>query len=66
MKLDTRAAAAHLGLKPKTLENWRWSGSGPAFYRLGYRVMYDIVDLDAWLATRRHMSTSDSSARPAA
>jgi DNA-binding transcriptional MerR regulator len=59
MKRNTRSLAERLGLKPKTLENWRSLGGGPAFYRVGGRVMYDDADVDAWLASRRRTSTSD-------
>lgn len=55
---DTRAAAEYLSLSPKTLEKLRWSGGGPAYYRLG-GIRYLQCDLDAWRESRRHTSTSD-------
>ena len=57
--LDTRAAAAHLGLSPRTLDRYRVSGEGPEFYKLGSRVRYRLADLEAWAETRRRRSTSD-------
>ena len=45
-------AAAYLGVSPRTLENWRASGDGPDYARLGARVVYRIVDLDKFLAKR--------------
>ena len=57
--LDTRAAAAHLGLSPRTLDRYRVSGEGPAFYKLGTRVRYRLADLEAWAESRRRRSTSD-------
>ena len=57
--LDTRAAAAHLGLSPRTLDRYRVSGEGPEFYKLGTRVRYRLADLEAWAASRRRRSTSD-------
>lgn len=57
--LDTTALANRLGLKAHTLENWRHLGTGPAFYRVGGKVMYRQDDVDAWLASRRRTSTSD-------
>ena len=49
--LDTVQAADYLGLKPGTLETWRWDARrGPAFIRLSKRaVRYRRSDLDAWL-----------------
>ena len=57
--LDTRAAAAHLGLSTRTLDRYRVSGEGPVFLRFGGRVRYLRGDLDAWARTRRRTSTSD-------
>lgn len=57
--LDTRRAAAFLSLSPKTLEAHRTRGGGPPFIKLGRRVVYRQEDLDAWLAKRRRLSTSD-------
>ena len=48
--LSTPAAAALLGLSPRTLEGWRRTGEGPAFVRLGRRrVAYRRSALDRWL-----------------
>jgi hypothetical protein len=58
MKRDTRLAAERVGLKPKTLENWRCQGNGPPFYKVGARVVYDDADVDAWMRARRRTSTS--------
>ncbi len=51
--LDTREAAAWLGLSPKTLERYRVSGEGPEFRRFGSRVRYLLADLEAWASARR-------------
>jgi hypothetical protein len=53
MKLDQIAAAAHMGIAVKTLENWRILKAGPPYYKIGNRVLYDSAELDAWLAERR-------------
>lgn len=50
--LSPRDAAVYLGVSPKTMENWRASGDGPDFAKLGARVVYRIVDLDKFLAKR--------------
>jgi predicted DNA-binding transcriptional regulator AlpA len=58
-RLPVEAAAAHLGLSASTLNKLRVFGGGPVFLKLGRRVVYDVTDLDAWLATKRRQSTSD-------
>ena len=62
MKLNTDQAAKFTGLKRKTLENVRSRGDGPPYYKLGSRVVYDIEDLNTWMAAKRRLSTSDRSA----
>ncbi len=57
--LNTRQAAAHLGLSTRTLDRYRVSGEGPVFLRFGGRVRYLREDLDDWAKTRRRKSTSD-------
>lgn len=59
MKRDEKATAERMGVKPKTLANWRSSGGGPVFFKVGGRVIYDDADVDTWLASRRRTSTSD-------
>ena len=48
--LRTPDAALHLGLSPRTLEKHRCYGTGPAFHKLGGRVVYTIDALDSWAA----------------
>ena len=36
-----------------TLEAWRCLGRGPAFYRIGRRIAYDVADLEAFAAGQR-------------
>jgi hypothetical protein len=43
-----------------TLEKYRLRGGGPPYFKLSaHLVVYDVTDLDAWLASRRRSSTSD-------
>lgn len=51
--IPPKVAAARLGMKHRTLENWRWRGKGPDYTRVGGRVMYDPKDLDAWLEANK-------------
>ena len=57
--LNEREAAQFLTLKVATLRRWRWSGSGPAFIKLGGAVRYDPADLEAFEMSGRRSSTSD-------
>ncbi len=59
--IDTRHAAAILGLSPRTLEKFRVHGGGPAYRKFGGRVLYALEDLDAWAALAVCTSTSDPS-----
>ena len=56
--LNTRKAAARIGLSPRTLARYRMSGTGPAFVSLGRSVRYRAADLDAWAAGRRRRPRS--------
>lgn len=56
--LTTEEAAPLVGVKAKTLMNWRVAGLGPKHIRAGSRVAYDVADIEAWKATRRVASTS--------
>lgn len=47
--LSTRRAADFLGLSPGTLANWRCSGTGPEFHKLGAKaVRYRVAALRRW------------------
>ena len=57
--LNTREAAAWLGLSPRTLDRYRVSGEGPHFHRFGSRVRYLLTDVEAWASARRRVPASD-------
>lgn len=52
-------AARFLGLSGRTLEKHRTYGTGPAYRKLGGRVVYAIDDLQAWADRGAVTSTSD-------
>ena len=58
--LDTRQAAAYVGLSVKTLEKLRVTGRGPRYAKAGRRVIYDRRDLDKWVAARKRGFTGES------
>lgn len=57
--LRTPEAARFLGLSGRTLEKHRTYGTGPAYRKLGGRVVYAIDDLQAWADRGAVTSTSD-------
>lgn len=57
--LRTPEAARFLGLSGRTLEKHRTYGTGPAYRKLGGRVVYAIDDLQAWADSGAVTSTSD-------
>jgi predicted DNA-binding transcriptional regulator AlpA len=59
--LRTPEAAHFLGLSGRTLEKHRTYGTGPAYHKLGGRVVYAIEDLRAWADRGTVSSTSDPS-----
>ena len=59
--LRTPEAARFLGLSGRTLEKHRTYGTGPAYRKLGGRVVYSVDDLQAWADRGAVTSTSDPS-----
>jgi len=57
--LRTPEAAHFLSLSGRTLEKHRTYGTGPAYRKLGGRVVYSIEDLQAWADRGTVTSTSD-------
>lgn len=57
--LRTPEAARFLSLSGRTLEKHRTYGTGPAYRKLGGRVVYAIEDLQSWADRGMVTSTSD-------
>lgn len=57
--LSAKTASVYLGFSPHTLRRWRQIGKGPHYFRISRSVRYSIDDLNAWLESRRRLSTSD-------
>ena len=55
---DARGCAI-LGLSGRTLEKHRTYGTGPAYRKIGGRVVYALDDLKAWADLGAKTSTSD-------
>lgn len=68
--VNTRDAARRLCVSEAFLERDRWAGARIPFIKIGRAVRYQQSDLDAYVAARRRLSTSQIDAerypRPAA
>jgi hypothetical protein len=49
-----------LGVPVKTLRNWRISGRGPPFSKLGASVRYELATAIRWARERQVNSTSEA------
>ena len=62
-KLDSlitpETLAERLGVKISTLAEWRLTGAGPDFIRIGKTSRYLPEDVDAWLVSQRRSSTAE-------
>jgi len=47
-------------ISERTLERWRWLGEGPAYLKIGGRVVYRLEDVEAYEAENLRASTSAS------
>jgi hypothetical protein len=64
----TPEAAIITGYSESTLEKKRLYGGGPPFIKLSDgsgAVVYDVRDLETWMAGKRRMSTADRPPSPA-
>ena len=46
-------AAKRLCVSERTLIYWRINGTGPPYYTIGGRYMYESGELDAWVQNNR-------------
>ena len=61
--LNTKQAARTLGVSHRTLEDWRCTGSGPRFLKLGNRmVRYRLSDLQEFLQLPAFSNTAEAKA----
>ena len=52
-RLTERELATHWRVAPRTLQRWREAGTGPAWLRIGGRILYDRDDVLAYERHRR-------------
>ena len=51
--LSEKLLARRWGLSHRTLERWRHDGHGPAYLKIGGRIVYLRSDIEAYEAARR-------------
>ena len=64
--LNQKELARRWGISHRTLERWRYSGQGPAFLKLGGRVLYRLADVEAFDRIRRHPRSHNVTVRAVA
>jgi hypothetical protein len=52
-QLTEDQTAEQLGVTAATLANWRWRKYGPAYLKVGRKVLYLQDDVDSWTADQR-------------
>ncbi|WP_143541922.1 MULTISPECIES: helix-turn-helix domain-containing protein [unclassified Rhizobium] len=58
-KMKTADAAAYIGKSASWLNKARLTGVGPVYLKIGGGVLYDVDDLDVWLAGKRRTAVYD-------
>ena len=51
--LTTEELATKLRTSPETVRYWRHEGKGPRSFKVGRRVLYAVVDVEAFIAEAR-------------
>jgi predicted site-specific integrase-resolvase len=46
--------AKRWGISYRTLERWRWEGIGPAYLKIGGRVVYRLEDIEEFEISNKH------------
>ena len=54
--LNQTELAARWSISARTLERWRWTGEGPAFLKIGGRVVYRLEEDEIRILRVRHSS----------
>ncbi|MCO6361589.1 AlpA family transcriptional regulator [Paracoccus sp. 08] len=61
-RLNQTELAARWTISARTLERWRWTGEGPAFLKIGGRVVYRLEDVLTYEQARQRHSTTEQGA----
>lgn len=58
--IDQKQLARRWVMSPRTLERWRWLREGPAYVKLGGKVVYRLADIEAF--EREHLRNAPTRA----
>jgi hypothetical protein len=58
-KYPVSEAAAYIGVSKSLLNKKRLTGDGPVYIKVGRRVLYDLTDLENWIASSKRRNTSE-------
>ena len=56
--LTQKDLARRWTISPRTLERWRWVGDGPAYMKIGGRVVYRLEDILAYEREQLRQNTA--------
>jgi len=62
--LNQEHLARRWNVSPRTLERWRWTGEGPAYLKIGGRVLYPLSVIEAFEAARLRQGTTVGAVDP--
>lgn len=57
--LTPQNLAERWSLAPHTLSQWRWSGKGPQYLKLGKRILYRLDDVETFEQNKLRRHTSE-------
>ena len=58
--LNEKELASEYGFSLKKLQKARCTGDGPVYIKFGRSVLYDVRDVEAFLAENKYRSTSQT------
>jgi predicted site-specific integrase-resolvase len=58
--LTEKELAFRWKMSPRTLQRWRWAGSGPDYLKLGGKVVYREDDVRLWEENHRVTASVES------
>ena len=66
LHLNQVQLARRWSLSPRTLERWRFHGTGPSYLKVGGRVLYRVTEIEAFEASSSRQSARGSALREVA
>lgn len=60
--LEAWQLAELLKISQSNLAKYRLYGGGPVFIKIGKHIRYDRADVEAWIASQKRRTTSDTAA----